>query len=155
MKKVSLDQYFQFYVYVYFLALSRDIIFCGEVSFARFIFPTIIGRVFLGVSKRCVLASPFIMNQDFSCINIEVDHPPPEPSPIKEDGSEWIAFFPVAGEIGTISALDSLPVAGKTGKFNNSFSVAGRTGPISSSTSSEIAGRVYIIVGLANMIAFI
>ncbi|CAH9074557.1 unnamed protein product [Cuscuta epithymum] len=89
------------------------------------------------------------------CINIEANRPPPEPPPIKEDESEWIAFFPVVGYTEIISALGSLPVAGKTGKFNKSFSVACQTGPISSSTSSQIAGRVYTVAELANIIAFI
>ncbi|CAH9127704.1 unnamed protein product, partial [Cuscuta epithymum] len=112
MEKVLFNQYFQFYLYVYFLALSRDIIFGGEVSLARSIFPVITSRVFLCASKRFVLASLSIMNQDFFCIDIEANRPPPEPPPIQEDDIGWIAFFPVAGQIGTISALDSLPVTG-------------------------------------------
>ncbi|CAH9120389.1 unnamed protein product [Cuscuta epithymum] len=139
MEKVSFNQYFKFYLYVYFLALSRDIIFGGEVSLARSIFSAITGRVFLCASKRFVLASLSIMYQDFFCIDIEGDRPPPEPPAIQEEDIGWIAFFPVAGQTGTISALGSLPVAGKTGKFNNSFSVAGQAEPISSTTSRHIA----------------
>ncbi|CAH9146812.1 unnamed protein product [Cuscuta epithymum] len=85
------------------------------------------------------------MNQDFCCIDIEADHPPLEPPPIQEDDIGWIAFFPVTGQTGTISALGSLPVDGKTGKFNNSFSVDGQAKPISSSMSSHTAVQVYIV----------
>ncbi|CAH9057359.1 unnamed protein product [Cuscuta epithymum] len=75
MEKVPFNQYFQFYLYVYFLALSKYIIFGSEVLLARSIFPAIIRQVFLCASKRFVLASLSIMNQDFSCIDIEADHP--------------------------------------------------------------------------------
>ncbi|CAH9136259.1 unnamed protein product [Cuscuta epithymum] len=81
--------------------------------------------------------------------------PPPEPPPIQEDDIGWIAFFPVAGQTGTISTLGSLPVDGKTDKFNNSFSVAGQAEPIWSSMSRHAAVRVYFVAGLANMSAFI
>ncbi|CAH9136451.1 unnamed protein product [Cuscuta epithymum] len=155
MENDSFNQYFQFYLYVYFLALSRDIIFGGEVSPARSIFSVIIGRVFLCASKRFVLVSLSIMNEDFFCIDIEADRPPPEPPPIQEDDIGCIAFFPVAGQTGTISALGSLPVAGKTGKFNNSFLVVGQVEPISNSMSRHNAVRVHIVAGLANMSAFI
>ncbi|CAH9146106.1 unnamed protein product [Cuscuta epithymum] len=89
--------------------------------------------------------------KDFFCIDVEVDRPPPEPPPIQEDDIGWIAFFPVASQTGTISTLGSLPVVGKFGKFNNSFSVAGQAEPISSSMSRHTVVRVYIVARCAQV----